>query len=468
MRNIRMMRTERACAAALWCWLAIGAAPAHAALCGDVTGDGFFKASDGLQTLRYAVASKYDRRGDVWPSPQGDGKLTASDALDILRKSVEGVIPSCLGATATRAVVTTAPIDFSSAGLAVVALGPEDVTKRSVSVRLGALSTDAVVRAPSGVPIVINRTPWNTLQFLDVDKPSLPNVKECSVNGGIRDEGGANPQDVLLVSGSKGYVTPYRGDSLFVIDPDVLLHSQVDPACKTLIKGHIDLSGFDGDGIPEMDQMVMVGTDLFVSMQLLDNNHAPTHGAGRIAVIDTATDTLKGSIALSFANPFAATKGLPYDEFQNRIFVGGPGRIPDDTGDGSNLEDGAIEAIDPSTMQSAGVLLTGADIHANIFDFVIVGTGRAFAIIADQESNSVVEIDLVQRKIKKVLLSSQALISDIEMTETGELWVAYRGEDNDDPSGIRIFRVAGGSDISEITARPISLGQAPFTLAFVP
>jgi DNA-binding beta-propeller fold protein YncE len=207
-----------------------------------------------------------------------------------------------------------------------------------------------------------------------------------------------------------------------------------------------------------MDQMVTVGTDLFVSLQLLDDAKGLVpKGPGLVAVIDTATDTVKQTIPLAFANPFAQTKGLVWDEFQQRIFVGGPGKT------GAKVDDGGIQSIDPATMTASALLLGGADIQANIYDFVVAGSRRVFAIIADEQSNSVVDIDLGDRSVHKVLLSSTALITDIEMTELGELWVAYRGEKQDDPPGLRIFNVATDK---ETTTSAIDLGQAPFTLAF--
>jgi len=449
------MQAERRVIAALVAAALLRAAASDAALCGDTSGDGFFAASDALATLRMAVSGAYDRRGDVAPAavgnaPPGDGKIGASDALASLRAAVETRIPRCHGSTATRAVVTTAAYDFfSSGGFAVV-----DLDSHHARFRGGSITGDAVIRSPSGIPIVVNRKNFNSLQLLDVDDDDLPTIKECSVSDGFD----SNPQDVLLLSAHEGYVTAYKGSQLLVIDPEILFDPLLDPACNGLITGHIDLSSFDSDDAPEMDQMVLVGTDLLVSLQLLDETLKPTQGNGVIAVIDTKSNTVKGSIPLSFANPFAATKGLVYDEFQKLVFSGGPGTT------GDVLDDGAIEAVDPVAMESAGVLLTGSDIHANIYDFVIVGTRRAFAIIADNDSNSVVDIDLGTRTIRKVLLSSTALVTDIEMTETGELWVAYRGETGADPPGLRIFRAI---DDTELTAAPIPLGQAPFTLAFI-
>ena len=460
-----MHRNLRALAASAMI-VVMHASPSRAALCGDTTGDGFFSTTDALATLVHAVRSTYDRRGDVWPQPHGDGALKTSDALESLRATVGGRIPSCRGANATRAFISTAPVDFSSGGIAVIDIAGDPATRKATT-NPGSTSPDAVVRSPAGNPVIVNRHEWNSLQLFDLDAPGLPNVKECSVMGDIN----ANPQDVVFVNEHKGFVTPYAGSELFVIDPSVLADPDVDPACNGILTGAIDLSSFDPDETPEMDQMALVGDNLFVTLQRLESGRDPTKGPGRIAVIDAVTDEVKTSIPLSFANPFATTKGIPYDEFQNHLFVGGPGWITDDVDDW--LEDGAIEAIDPVAMESAGVLLTGADVNANIFDFVIVGTGRAFAIIADKNTNSVVDVNLATRTIRRTLVTSAtALVSDIEMTETGELWVAYRGESAGDPPGIRIFRAT--MEVPELTVatdgtpKPIKLGQPPFTLTFVP
>ncbi|HEY2776079.1 MAG TPA: hypothetical protein VGK20_18705 [Candidatus Binatia bacterium] len=455
-----IVRTKCRAAAVVAILLAAHAPCAFAALCGDTSGDGYFTATDALKTLQLAVAGAYDRRGDVFPvtgSGAGDGKLGATDALVTLKAAVAGTIPPCHGADAHRAVVTTAAADFSSAGLAVM-----DVASRSFTFRAGALETDSVIRAPQGIPVVVNRNGYDTLQYLDVDDPLLPNEKECSVSGGFD----SNTQDVAFVSTQKGYVTAYAGSSLLTIDPSVLFDTSSDPACNGIVTGQIYLGDYGTNHVPQMDEMALVGSDLFVSLQLLDNLQPDVNGL--LVVIDTTTDTVKTTIPLSFENPFAMTKGLPYDEFQKLLFTGGPGKIvPTHQGE-DVLHDGGIEAIDPATFTSRGLVLSGADLGANIFDFVIVGSSRAFAIIADDKSNSVVDIDLSTRTVRRTVLSSTAVISDIEMTETGEVWVAYRGK-KDDPAGVRIFRAGNDrqSEDAELTAKPIALGQAPFTLAFV-
>ena len=70
--------------------------------------------------------------------------------------------------------------------------------------------------------------------------------------------------------------------------------------------------------------------------------------------------------------------------------------------------------------------------------------------------------DLEERRVIRELLRSEALITDIEMTEAGELWVAYRGLTKADPPGIRIFRVTDGA---ELTVRVQGDGVVPAPVA---
>lgn len=434
-------------------WLSL-ATHADGALCGDPSGDGFVRASDALGTLRAAVDGGYDRRADVRPEPSddnpeaGDGKLTASDALAILKVAVSDELLDCAGANQRRTVVSTAAYDYTSAGIAVV-----DIDSHQAHWRGGSVGDDSVIRWQSDQAVVINREGSNSLQVIDVDQPGLPTVKECSV----WDDFDPNPQDLVLLSPTKGYVTLYGSGKLLVIDP-AILDPAVDPACDSLIVKRIDLGAFDGDGVPEMDQMVVIDGRLFVSLQRL-NPYPQVHAPGKLAVIDTSTDTIIGSVDLTISNPFAATKGLVYDEFEKRIYVAGPGTHATD------LSDGGIEVVNPQTLQSEGVLATGADLGGDLFDFVLAGSKRAYGVVAGQSANSVVEIDLEAGAVEQVLLSSTELISDIELTERGELWVASREDTDEINPGLRIFRI---SDNSELTPAPIPVGSLPFTLTFAP
>src|SRR5207244_352404 len=64
----------------------------------------------------------------------------------------------------------------------------------------------------------------------------------------------------------KGYVTRYGGRDLWVVDPAAR-------RCRRFHTGSIDLGAFaDADGLPEMDQMALVGSRPFVTLQPPDGD----------------------------------------------------------------------------------------------------------------------------------------------------------------------------------------------------
>src|SRR6185369_3745823 len=95
------------------------------------------------------------------------------------------------------------------------------------------------------------------------------------------------------------------------------------PDCAGFVRGEVDLSAFaDGDGLPEMDQAVVIGDRLYVTLQLLDrrNFFRPTDRS-LIAVVDVTTDAVVGSITLAGTNPFAESAGLVPDPATGKITV---------------------------------------------------------------------------------------------------------------------------------------------------
>ena len=82
-------------------------------------------------------------------------------------------------------------------------------------------------------------------------------------------------------------------DALWIVDPGA-------PGCASFRRGTIDLASLaDGDGLPEMSQMALVGERLFVSLQRLDRRTGfVPNGPSWLAVVDTTTDTVTGAIEL--------------------------------------------------------------------------------------------------------------------------------------------------------------------------
>jgi len=415
---------------------------AATALCGDLSGDGRISASDALAALRLAINDGYDAAADLDLGDGPDSAVTATDALGLLVGAVGNSIPACAAATAHTALVATASCDFVSGGIAAISLDDFSV----VSHHRGRLAGDAVIRKQQGRLFAVNRFGANNIQELDPDN-DLATAWQCSVGAG------SNPHDIALVSPSKAYVTRYDARSLAIIDPSV------GSSCSGFVTATIDLSAWaDADGFAEMDQMVVVGDRLFVSIQRLDrSNFFRPVSNGALVVIDIANDTVITTVELQLSNPFAATKGLVYDQRSGKIYVGGPGALF------SSLEDGGIEAINAETLSSEGLLISGKELGGDLTDFFMLGSRRAYAIVAaDSFVASLVELDFDQRTVVSLLTTSPQQLSDIEITESGQLWLSDR--DCLDP-GLRVFSI---SDNRELTTQPIYPGLTPFNLLFWP
>jgi len=416
------------------------AAPVHA-LCGDATGEGYITASDGLSTLTTAVAGGYEAKLDVATGGAADGRVTATDALVILGAAVAPLVPDCAAADERAAIVSAASCDFATGGLAAVDVDDFTVLEHVI----GSVEPDSVVRVRDNRVFVVNRYSGSSVQEVD-PHDSLKTLWRCSVGAG------SNPHDIVLIAPDKAYVTRYDAISIAIVDPSV------GQSCEGFVRGYIDLSPWaDADGIPEMDQMVRIDDRVFVAVQRLDRDdffRPATNGA--LVVLDLATDAAVGAIELELTNPFTETKGLVYDAANERILVGGPGTLF------SDLNDGGIEAVDPKSLTSLGVLLSGADLGGDLSDFAMLGSRRGYAIVAGENFEaSVVEFDLETGVVGEPLITSPLLLSDVEVTENGRLWVADR--DCFDP-GLRVFDVGGNA---EITSEPIYPGLTPFTLDFI-
>lgn len=412
------------------------------ALCADVDGNGRIAASDALGALGMALTSSYTARADIATAGEPDGAVTSTDALAILTSAVAGDIPDCAAAFENRVIATTASCDFATGGLAEVSADSFDVLRH----KLGAVDADSVIRKWGDRFFVLNRFRGSSVVEIDPDSKLEPKWG-CSVGAG------SNPHDIAVVSETKAYVSRYDATTLAVVD------LSRGPGCKNFTTGTIDLAPYaDADGVPEMDQMVIVGDRLFVAIQRLDrNSFFRPAAAGALVVIDVTTDQVIDVVELEIENPFVETKGLVYDDASQRIYVGGPGELFTD------LDDGGIEIVDPEALVSEGVAISGEELGGDITDFVLVGSGRGYAIVAGENFEAVlVEFDLASKTTSEALASSPQLLSDIEITERGRVWLADRHCSN---PGFRVFEI---TDNSETTAEPVYPGLTPFNLLFAP
>lgn len=339
----------------------------------------------------------------------------------------------------SRAFVATS--SFQEGSYAIIGLDPPRAITPSTAQRR--IFRDSVVRTFDGLVYVVNRLFADNIQVLD-PADNFRTQTQCSTGNGT------NPHDIAFASRHKAYVTLFEERELLVVNPAPR------PDCADFILGRIDLSSLaDGDRIPDMDQMVIVGDRLYVSLQRLDINTALRQPArnGALAVIDTTTDTLIGGIELSGENPFGATKGLTVHN--GAIWIAESGRF--------NTLDGGIERVDLANGTAGGFAVREQDLGGDVTDFVLVSDRLAYATINRTGfTNALISFDPTTRQVLATHHESNGYtLFDLELNDRGELFLADRSRRT---SGLRIFRAADGSPLVD---NPMNLGLPPFEILFL-
>ena len=169
----------------------------------------------------------------------------------------------------------------------------------SIDVAAGTVTANALAGVAGGDPflrragdevMVINRDAGENVTVLG-GKP-LALVEQYGTGAG------SNPQDVASVGG-KLYV-PALGSAGVVV---------VNRATRALTTITID---GDPDGKPDCISAYAVGTQVYVVCGLLDATFT-ARGNGKVAVIDTATDTVTTSFELADRNPIGLLVRMPGD-----------------------------------------------------------------------------------------------------------------------------------------------------------
>jgi hypothetical protein len=198
------------------------------------------------------------------PDGHPGGGTDGTETLDPLYKAV------VVGADFTSGTGVVSRLDVSTL----------DMQQNAVP---GAATSDPVLRHIGDSLYIINRSVGENVTILDAH--SLAPTGQFSTGAG------SNPQDVAVV-GSKLYV-PAAGTAGVVV---LTL-----PAGTTTTINLATAVG-DPDGKPDCIAAAVVGTDVYVACDLLDANYAP-RGVGKVAVIDTTTDTVRTTLSLPFKNP---------------------------------------------------------------------------------------------------------------------------------------------------------------------
>ena len=252
--------------------------------------------------------------------------------------------------------------------------------------------------------------------------------------------GGTNPQDVAVV-GDKMYVP------LFDARGGLKVINRVTRAVT-----EISLASLDSDMVPNCISAAAVGTKVFVACDIFDENFQ-TRGPGQIAVIDTTTDQLVTTFALSSANPFGRFIATPATSH-----FGGDLLIPT-APSLTNYSTGCLERISTGGAPAAnGCAVTNAMIGG------YVGGGEAavdggmlwLAVIAlnpdfTNDFGQLRSIDLADGTLGDVISSETSFIAGAATCPGGSIVAA---DTTFGAAGVRIY-----SGTAETTTAPLDIGR---------
>lgn len=407
------------------------ALPVSAACTGDCDRDRAVSIAELLRGVNASLGAAPVELAGAFDA-DGDGRV----AIDELVAAVGFALDGC--PALTHAFVATST--FEEGSFAVVGLDPpRAVTPSSPQRRI---FRDAAVRTAGDRIYVVNRLYGDNLQVID-PADGMRTILQCSTGNGT------NPHDIAIVSPQKAYVTLFERRELLIVNPS----AQRD--CRDFVRGRVDLSALaDADGIPDMDQMAIVGDRLYVSLQRLDINsilRLPARN-GAIAVVDLASDQLLGGIELTGANPFGATKGLTVRD--GALWIAEAGEF--------NVDDGGIERVDLATGTASGFLASEADLGGDVTDFVVVTDALAYAVVNRPGFvNALVSFDPRSGQLLATHhTASGYTLFDIELNDRGELWLGDRVRR---APGVRVFRAADGTPLTDGV---LDLGLPPFEIVF--
>lgn len=355
--------------------------------------------------------------------------------------------------TGNTAVVLGASFTDPIGSLSLVPVNPPRLATTNVQTT----HSDASVRSFGNQLYVVNKLGQDNIQIVDPAK-NFSVVLQCSVGKGT------NPQQIIVVSPTKAYVTLYQPEdnssSLLTVD-DLLIVDPSATSCNSFITRVIDLTlltAADGEPLARASSMVLVGKKLFVALQDLPKNLAlAPNQAGKIAVIDTDTDTLSSSLTLSGRDPVAMT----YASSSGLIYVA--------HADFFDLTSsfGGIEVIDPTNLKSFGLVIDDLALGGAPGDIENAGSqGYVTVGVLDTKSGKyttkITSFNLTPTAPSNLtdVYKGQGYIQDMAIDPNGKLVIGDR-----DPliNGLIFLDLSTGN----VMDGPISTGPSPSSITFI-
>ena len=242
----------------------------------------------------------------------------------------------------------------------------ELVRGRQIRVRhaLSALSPDPVLRASGDAVFAINRLSYDNIQRLDPER-------DYGTSWQASTSPGSNPQDLLLVTPGRVYLSRYEPpfNDLAIIDT----HGGA-------IKGTISLAALakNPDGTPRAQRLARAGGVVFVGLQDIDRSFSH-YAEGQLAVIDPAEDRLVGALALPGKNPGVIVPVR--EEGREKLYVVLSGIYP---GLLAQELSGGVAVVDVANRAFERWALDDDELGGNIVSLAVVSSRRAYVVVSDE------------------------------------------------------------------------------------
>jgi hypothetical protein len=324
-------------------------------------------------------------------------------------------------------LVSNAATDFQTATLGLI-----DLDNFQSAPDLTSVHSDSRLRIFNDAVFVINRLGADNIQRIDRD--SLTTQLQISTGSG------SNPQDLLVVSTHRGYITRYNETALWVVDP------VADDANGFFIES-IDLAEHaDADGIPEMGEMVLWEDTVYLALQRLD----------RFRGFQATSDSLLISLDAESGEVGENTWTTPVPNPISLQVAGGFIWLVC-AGEYGEL-DGAVVRFNPANKEFE-VFMTEMALGGEI-SALSVGEGHFIALIDDQSSVSVWSFSSETGEILEPVVSGLPYFFSLVQDDT-YLYVPDRSPEE---SGIRIFNRVSYEAFS---TSPIRTGLPPWDMVLV-
>lgn len=316
--------------------------------------------------------------------------------------------------------------------------------------------TDAMLRSFFGLLYIINRFGRDSIQVVDPGA-DFATVAEYSAGGGT------NPQDLLVLSDSKAYLSLYQSEDVAGKQEVMVIHPQTGAVQKV-----IDLTGLtddDGERLARPTLMTQVGAEIWVLIQDLDSSfQAVTNG--KIAVINTASDSLVDvdpeqagiqAIELVGYNPF----DIQYNEAADLVYVSMVGTFNENFLTDLDNGLGGIETIDPESSISNGIVIADEALGGYPGRISMASETLGFTT---SDSKRVVSFDPSALTVidENLYESPGTFLPEILVDQGERLLITERGDATGQNAGLVIIDLESGT-----VRGPFDVGGPPNSMALV-